>query len=193
MKVLFLGPIPSSVIDILFEYGCEVIVQQDPISVAFLERHKIEYAVSYRYRYMVKKPIIDYLKGRIINLHISLLPWNRGADPNLWSFLDDTPKGASIHLIDSGLDTGEILIKKEINFNLDETLRSTYERLTRTVEDLFRQSWPEIVQGNLRAYPQTGGGTYHRTSDKERFLPLLVNGWDTPIRKIIGRGKVKEL
>ncbi len=59
-------------------------------------------------------------KISIINLHISFLPWNRGAHPNFWSFYDDTPKGVTIHLIDEGIDTGAIIYQKEITFDRNE-------------------------------------------------------------------------
>ena len=57
-------------------------------------------------------------KNNIINLHISYLPYNRGAHPNFWSFVENTPSGVSIHQVDSGIDTGKIVIQKQINFNL---------------------------------------------------------------------------
>jgi len=189
MNVLFLGKTPSPIFDILLEYECQVFEQQGPINVAFLEMNSIDFVVSYRYRHIVNRSIIEYLNGRIINLHISMLPWNRGADPNLWSFLDDTPKGVTIHYIEEGLDTGEILVQKEISYDVNETLLATYDRLSAEIEDLFRLHWPDIVTGSLKPFPQIGHGSYHRTVDKERFLHLLENGWDTPVKNLVGKGK----
>ena len=63
-------------------------------------------------------------------MHISLLPWNRGYHPNIWSFLEDTPKGVTIHYINEGIDTGDIIVQKEIVIDEDkETLKSSYEIL----------------------------------------------------------------
>ncbi|MCL0081308.1 hypothetical protein M1N64_03665 [Peptococcaceae bacterium] len=50
---------------------------------------------------------MDKFQGRAINLHISFLPWNRGADPNFWSFIENAPVGVSIHYLDEGIDTGD--------------------------------------------------------------------------------------
>jgi len=147
MNVLFIGKTPSPIVEILLEYECQVFDQQCPISVAFLEMNNIDFVISYRYRHMVNRSIIEYLNGKIINLHISLLPWNRGADPNLWSFLEDTPKGVTIHYIDEGLDTGEILVQKDVSYDMNDTLRSSYNRLSATIEDLFRIYWPDIRNG----------------------------------------------
>ena len=52
-----------------------------------------------------------------------------GQDPNLWSFIEDTPKGVTIHEIDEGIDTGDIIFQKEIVLNSNETLASSYEKL----------------------------------------------------------------
>lgn len=74
----------------------------------------------------------------IINLHISYLPGNRGAHPNFWSFYDETPSRVSIHLIDTGIDTGPILFQKYVDFNQDEKAFSqTYKKLVIEIEKLF--------------------------------------------------------
>ncbi len=86
MTVIVHGKIRSSLTPIIKKSGCEVVESTSPINVDFLRRNAIDFIVIYGYRNIIKKPIIDQLKGRIVNLHISLLPWNRGADPNIWSF-----------------------------------------------------------------------------------------------------------
>ena len=117
MKVLSLGIKPSPLKSILEKNNCKVIERTDPIDLEFFNSSKVDFAVSYRFRHIVRKPIIEHLRGNIINLHISLLPWNRGADPNLWSFLENTPKGITIHYIDDGIDTGDIIAQKELFFD----------------------------------------------------------------------------
>lgn len=190
MNVLFLGTSPSPIVEALNGYGCTVISQDGVISLDYLERNKIQFAVSYRYRMMVRKPVIEYLNRRIINLHISFLPWNRGADPNLWSFLDDTPKGVTIHYMDEGLDTGDILIQEEIAYEKSDTLRTAYQKLSRTIETLFRIHWPAIVEGHIVPIRQVGSGSYHTTVDKAPYLHLISNGWDTPVMDLVGKGKM---
>ena len=74
---------------------------------------KYDWIISYGYRHLISEEIIKYLKNPIINLHISYLPFNRGAHPNYWSFKEKTIKGVTIHFIDSGIDTGPILIQKK--------------------------------------------------------------------------------
>jgi methionyl-tRNA formyltransferase len=114
---LFLGPENSfqdRVVDHLLREGNEVQKSQEPLDQIFLDNSSYEFLISFGYRHILRKEIVDYFSGRSINLHASLLPWNRGADPNLWSFLENTPKGVTIHEIDYGVDTGKILAHREI-------------------------------------------------------------------------------
>jgi methionyl-tRNA formyltransferase len=189
MNVLVLGTIPSPIRPIIENYDCGCIERSEPVDVEFLRQCTIDVAVSYRFRHIVKKPVIEYLKGKIINLHISLLPWNRGADPNLWSFLENTPKGVSIHYMDEGLDTGDIIAQKDIRFDVgSETLASTYEILNSEIIEFFKIQWPLIMRGECSRKKQPLGGTYHRFKDKEAYMHLLADkGWDTPVEYLSGK------
>ena len=192
MNVLVLGIIPSPLIPILEKYGCRVIECFDPIDVGYLRARSVDFAVSYRHRHMVRKPVIDYMKGNVINLHISLLPWNRGADPNFWSFLEGTPKGVSIHYIDEGLDTGDIIAQKEVIFDASgETLATTYEKLNTEMIELFKREWPRIAEGKASRRKQPPGGSVHRVQDKKRFEDLLAEKrWGTPVETLRGKALV---
>lgn len=152
----------------------------------------VEFVVSFGYRHLLKDWFLARFSSSAINLHASLLPFNRGADPNLWSFLEDTPKGVTIHSIDRGIDTGMIIAQREVALCDSDTLRSSYERLTMAMESLFRERWPSIRSGEAPRSAQPPGGSYHRMKDKEPFLSLLTDGWDTPVRKLIGRALVQE-
>ncbi len=188
MKVLLLGPFHSPLIPVLRDCGCDVREWFEPLDVEFLGNKEIDFAISYRYRHILKKEVIEHLQGKIINLHISFLPWNRGADPNLWSFLEDTPKGISIHYIDEGLDTGDIIAQNAVYFDTcGETLATTYKKLNTEILRLFAEQWPLIMSGKSQRQAQPSGGSYHRLRDKDRYLYLLADkGWDTPVEKLVG-------
>ena len=192
MNVLFLGITPSPLTSILEQFGCRVVECANPIDVEYLRAECVDFAASYRYRHIVRKPVIEYLKEKIINLHISLLPWNRGADPNLWSFLADTPKGVTIHYINEGVDTGDIIAQKEIVFDTaGETLATTYDRLNREMIELFKEQWPLIMRGETSRWKQPPGGSFHRLKDNEPFKDLLSEkGWDTPVAELIGKALI---
>ena len=60
---------------------------------------------------LLKPPLIDAFAGRIINLHLGLSPYYRGAGTNFWPLVNGEPEycGATIHFLDAGVDTGPIL------------------------------------------------------------------------------------
>ena len=184
---------PSPIRSIIENYGCDCIERSEPIDVELLKKYSIDIAVSYLFRHIIKKSSIDYLNGKIINLHISFLPWNRGADPNLWSFLENTPKGVSIHYVDEGLDTGDIIAQEGVRMDIDsETLASTYEILNSEILELFKIQWPLIMRGECSRKKQAPGGTYHCLKDKQAYMHLLSDkGWDTPIEYLLGKALSK--
>nr|WP_243284314.1 formyltransferase family protein [Clostridium tyrobutyricum] len=162
----------------------DVIMLQEDINIHKLKEIEPDLIISYNYKYIIKKDIIDYMKKRIINLHISLLPWNRGASPNLWSFLEDTRKGVTIHLIDEGLDTGKILLQKEIIFDESkETLKSSYDKLHKEIVKLFKENWKDIKNDRIVPKPQKGVGTKHFVNDFKN-IKSLITSWDINILKL---------
>ena len=106
MKILFLGEKINPVYKWLINNKEEVINKTEKISLEFVKKEKFEFIISYGYRHIISINIIRFMGNKIINLHVSFLPYNRGADPNFWSFIEKSPKGVSIHLIDKGIDTG---------------------------------------------------------------------------------------
>jgi methionyl-tRNA formyltransferase len=180
--ILYLGP-SSPLVQFLGEKD-EVLQCSEPLERLDLEQLRPEWAVSYGYRHIIRQPELERFHDRIINLHISLLPWNRGADPNLWSWIDDTPKGVTIHYVDAGIDTGDIIAQRQMTFSGDETLAETYDGLHRAMRGLFRDQWPAISSGHADRRPQAPGGSYHRVADRVRVVHLLVAGWDTPVRNL---------
>ena len=142
--------------------------------------------VSYNYNYIIPKEVIDYMNGNIINLHISFLPWNRGASPNLWSFLDGTPKGVTIHRIDEGLDKGRILFQKEMFFDeKEETLRTSYDKLNEEIVRLFKEHWVDIYNRTCDEIEPRGKGSYHSNSDLEKLQQMISFSWDDRVFDVI--------
>ncbi len=145
--------------------------------------------ISFGYRYILGKRLINKTKCPIINLHISYLPYNRGSHPNFWSFYDETPSGVTIHLVDEGIDTGPILYQKYVRFNKREvTFEQTYNKLKKEIELLFIKKSSKILTHMWVEKPQKGIGTQHNIND----LPKNFSGWKSNIRKEIEKLKDEE-
>ena len=140
------------------------------------------FVISFNYRHLVPQEVLDLIPGRVINLHTSLLPYNRGSSPNFFSFLEDTPKGVTIHLMDRGLDTGEILCQKEVYFDeTRETFASSYDRLLQEIKSLFREHWEEIRDGRITPVKQSGAGTSHKKKELDAIREQVPFGWEETI------------
>ena len=181
-KILFLGYAPeqTTLVEELVRAQCEVWHTAEKIQTTV----GYDLVISFGYRHIISKEVIESSSAPIINLHISYLPWNRGAHPNFWSFYDCTPSGVTIHLIDEGMDTGAIIYQRYVNFNQEEnTYRKTYNRLISEIEKLFTDNLNEIISKKFIATPQRRQGTYHSVAN----LPKEFGGWDSEISKEVVR------
>ena len=186
MRVLFLGYNHSPLLTYLRARESLVVSTMSRISGEYVSSHKIDFLVSYGYRYILKRDVLGQLTDRAINLHIALLPWNKGADPNFWSFVEKTPKGVTIHYLDEGVDTGDIIAQREVPPHRMDTFNSMYHRLHYAIQHLFIQNWDEIRVGKcVRVKQEVGAGTFHYSKDKTKFTHLLTDEWDTPIANFV--------
>ena len=166
--------------------GEEVTLYSEKPILTFVKELSPDIFVSYNYKYIISEEIITLMDGKIVNLHISFLPWNRGADPNLWSFLENTPKGVTIHLIDKDVDTGNILLQKRFELNERvETLESSYKKLHDEIQKLFIVNWTRIKNFQISPSLQPGQGSCHYKKDSVKIKDFFGDKlWFMPIYKL---------
>ena len=184
VRVLFLGPIRSPLVFWLRSQGEIVIATESKITLEYIRSNHCEILVSYGYRHILHASVLDFFSKKCaMNLHISILPFNRGASPNFWSFVDNTPKGVTIHYLDEGIDTGDILAQQEVFFSKKEsaTLASTYNLLQKEIQILLKKNWKLIRERKAPRKQQKSGGSYYRSADLQKVFNRLPNKWNTPI------------
>jgi methionyl-tRNA formyltransferase len=130
---------------------------------------KPDIGVSAFFGYILRRQILDIFQRGCINVHPALLPYNRGAYPNVWSIVDGTPAGVTLHMMDEGVDTGDIIDQKRVPVFAWDTGSTLYNRLESACVEMFKVAWPRFVSGELRAKPQQKGGTEHRIQDVEKI------------------------
>jgi methionyl-tRNA formyltransferase len=147
-----------------------------------------DFILSFGFRKIISENIIKKLKKPIFNIHLSYLPFNRGAHPNFWSFIENTPAGVSIHKIDKGIDTGNVILRKKIYFNTSlnkfSTFKKTYNFLFLEAEKLFKKNFNKIYNKKYKKILSNHKGTFHYKKD----LPKWLKNWDMNIslaKKII--------
>jgi methionyl-tRNA formyltransferase len=122
--------------------------------------------VSVLFNYILKPELISIPKRGCINLHPSLLPWNRGQYPNVWSIIEGTPSGVTLHYVDEGVDTGDIIAQQEVEVEPVDTGETLHHKLEEVSIKLFKASWPQVEGDQAVRQPQLkDSGTHHRTRD----------------------------
>jgi len=175
-RILFLGydQTRTTLIDARIANKCAVDHTADKIDAI----RGYDCVISYGCRHILKQSTIDGFGCPVFNPHISYLPNNRGAHPNFWSVYDNTPSGVTIHLIDSGIYTGPIVKQKYVNFKeSDHTFVKTYSVLSKSMEDLFIEFLPSLLNDTWTAKAQRGKGTIHYVKD----LPTNFYRWNAEI------------
>ena len=191
MKILFLGPNKESqkkIINYLKHDNNQIININTNINFENID-DSFDFLLSYGYRYKIKKEILEKIKIICLNLHISYLPWNKGADPNFWSFAENTPRGVSIHEINENIDDGPIIYRKKIAYKKSDTLFSSYNDLLASIESLFFDKWKYLKKNNYKKKIIKEKGSFHSSRDIENYINFLHNGWDTKVKNIIGIAK----
>jgi methionyl-tRNA formyltransferase len=139
---------------------------REPETLATIRALRPEIGISVLFGYLLRQEFLDLLPAGCLNVHPSLLPYNRGAYPNVWSIVERTPAGVTLHYIDAGVDTGDIVSQKEVPVDAVDTGASLYRKLEQAGVELFQATWPLVRIGQATRLPQQPGeGTYHRVAD----------------------------
>lgn len=97
---------------------------------ALLQAEQVAFVVLAGYMRMIKAPLLDTFPRRIINIHPSLLPKFPGIEA--WKqalAAGETKTGCTVHYVDSGMDTGEIIAQSEVPIMPGDTAGSLHARI----------------------------------------------------------------
>jgi methionyl-tRNA formyltransferase len=138
----------------------------DQATVAELKALDPEIGISASFTAILKPSVLDIFPKGCINLHSALLPYNRGWHTNVWPIVDRTPAGATIHYMDHGVDTGDIIAQRRVAVEATDTGGLLHEKITRGLIDLFKETWPDIRQGtNTRLRQDHHAATIHKKAE----------------------------
>ncbi len=135
-----------------------------------------EIGISAYFGYILRTELIRLMPRGCLNIHPAFLPYNRGVYPNVWSIIDGTPAGVTIHYIDEGVDTGDIVAQKRVVIEPIDTGESLYRKLELAALYLFKATWPAIGSGQANRIPQEKeAGTFHRLGDIEQIDEIALS------------------
>ena len=137
--------------------------------------------------YILKPEVIDIPAAGCINMHPGYLPYNRGMNPNVWPIVEGTPAGVTIHYVDAGIDTGDVIAQREVPVGPTDTGGTLYDRTLIEIVDLFKETWPAIRAGTAPRITQDQSlATHHRAVDVDSLDQIDLDA-PTTARSLINR------
>lgn len=128
---------------------------RDESVLATLKELDPELIVVVAYGKILPKDVLELPKYGCINVHGSLLPKYRGAAPIQWSVLNgDKVTGITTMQMDVGLDTGDILLMREVEIDENETSGELYDRMALVGADLCSETLAALKEGKLNPVKQ---------------------------------------
>ena len=151
--------VPTDVKAAALEAGIENIYQPEKLRNGelqpVLDKLKPELIVVVAYGKILPDYIIDYPKYGCVNVHASLLPKYRGAGPIQWAIINgEKVTGVTTMKMDSGLDTGDMLLKAETEIGEYETAEELFDRLAVIGGDLLLKTIDGLEKGSITPTPQ---------------------------------------
>ena len=142
---------------------------RDPEFIEEMKTLNPDVMVVVAFGQILPKAILDIPKYGCINVHASLLPKYRGAAPIQWAVIrGEKVSGVTTMQMDVGLDTGDMLLKKEVLLDEEETGGSLHDKLSTLGGNLLIETLEKIEAGDIHPEKQddSQAGEYARMLDK---------------------------
>ena len=116
---------------------------------------------------IIKQQILEVPRQSTVNSHPGLLPWLRGSASVGWALYKDMPQGATAHFIDPGIDTGDIIVSRQLPVYRHDTYESINYRIAILAGELMAEAVTSIKNGEAPRTPQDSnvGETYRVIPD----------------------------
>lgn len=133
-----------------------------------LKELKPDFIIVVAFGQILTKEVLDIPKYGCINLHASLLPMYRGAAPINWAIINGEKfSGNTTMLMDVGLDTGDMILKDNVEITKNMTAGELHDILMVRGADLLVKSMEGIVNGSVTLQKQSDETFYAKMIDKD--------------------------
>jgi methionyl-tRNA formyltransferase len=103
---------------------------------------------------IIKPHLLEIPARATVNCHPGLLPWLRGSASVGWALYKDLPQGATAHFIDPGIDTGDIIIRRQLPVHRMDTYESLCSRVAILAAELMAETVRFFAGGEPPRVPQ---------------------------------------
>ena len=159
-------------------FECRSLRQQD-VS-AWLAQTAVDVACVACWNRIIPASALGLPRHGFLNVHPSLLPGYRGPQPLFWQFrAGETGTGVTVHWMDEGLDTGDIVAQAAVVFADGVSGADAESRCASVGGDLLAEALTALAQGQPNRQPQPAGGSYFPAPTMDDFA--LDANW--PVRR----------
>lgn len=132
-------------------------------SLNILKKMNLDFIFSFQYDQIISQEVIDIPRNGAINLHFSPLPKYRGVYPIAWALINNEKKyGVTLHYMDPGIDTGDIISQKMFNIDTIKNARELYNKCESVGTKIFKKSLNTLLDGSIGGTPQDNSkGVYY--------------------------------
>ncbi|RJQ68501.1 MAG: methionyl-tRNA formyltransferase [Desulfobacteraceae bacterium] len=128
---------------------------RDPAFVARLNELEPDFIVVVAFGQILPLHVLQIPKFGAVNIHASLLPRYRGPAPIQWAVIrGEHQTGITTMLMDSGVDTGDILLQSSTPIRADETAGQLHDRLSHLGAQLLVSTLIKLIEGSVAPQPQ---------------------------------------
>ncbi len=144
--------LPSEVKEFALEKGLKIYqpvkIKKNEEFIEEIRRLNPDVICVVAYGKLLPKKILDIPRYGCINVHASLLPKYRGAAPIQWAVLNgDKKTGVTTMYMDIGMDTGDVILKEEVEIGEEETTGELWDRLTKIGGELLVKTLQQVEKG----------------------------------------------
>ena len=137
---------------------------KEPQAIEELRKYPADIIVVAAFGQLLSEEILNMPRFGCVNIHASLLPKYRGAAPIQWAVINgEKTSGVTIQQMAKGLDTGDMLIKREVELDAKETGASLFDKLMHVGAELIVELLPLIEQGKIIPEKQDEAQASHVT------------------------------
>lgn len=130
---------------------------KEPEAVEQLRGYEADLFVVAAFGQILSEEILSMPKYGCVNIHASLLPKYRGAGPIQWAIINgEKVTGVTIMQMEKGLDTGDMLFRREVEIVPDETADTLHDKLAAVGAELIVEAIPKIEAGEVTPEKQRG-------------------------------------
>ena len=191
MEIVFIVPRYDAQDPILKKWAKKLGVDYIPIknvnsddSIKKIDSYKADILVSMSFNQIIKRPLINLAKYKFINCHAGQLPFYRGCNVLNWVLINGEDKfGVTVHYIDEGIDTGDIIMQELSDISEIDDYASILNRATKICSQLLYKSLISIKNSSVKPIKQNSidhrGSYCRRRIDGDEWID-----WSLSSKKI---------